>query len=303
MKFLPLFLFLFGTFTATAQTAPLDRQGHRGCRGLMPENTIPAMRKAQDLGVTTLEMDVLVSQDNQLMLSHDPFLNADFVLMPNGQPIAKTEEQQHRLYDLPYAEIRRYDVGSKLYAKFPRQQKLRTYKPLLTEVIDSAEAYARLKKLPAPHYNIETKTTPAGDGTLHPAPEPFVDLLLAVVRAKGIAGRVTVQSFDPRTLELVHKAEPTWRTALLVENLLGLDANLHRLSFRPSIYSPAYRLVTAALVAACHKNDIQVIAWTVNSAAAIEQLMQLRVDGIITDYPDLFITLPNHWPEHRRSRP
>lgn len=265
-----------------------DRQGHRGSRGLMPENTIPAMRKALDLGVTTLEMDVLVSQDNQLLLSHDPFMNADFVLTPEGQPIRKADEPKHRLYHLSYSTIRRYDVGSHGNAKFPRQQKLRTYKPLLTEVIDSAEAYARLKKLPAPRYNIETKTTPAGDGTLHPAPAQFVELLLAVVRAKGIASRVTIQSFDPRTLELVHRAEPTWRTALLVDNLQGLAANLQRLSFQPSIYSPHYKLVTPTLVDDCHKTGLQIIPWTVNTATDIERLTQLHVDGIITDYPDLF---------------
>jgi glycerophosphoryl diester phosphodiesterase len=280
---------LLATFVATAQSAAtFDRQGHRGCRGLMPENTIPAMRKAQDLGVTTLEMDVLVSQDQQLVLSHDPFMNADFVLTPAGQSITKADEPKHRLYSLPYATIRRYEVGSQGNAKFPRQQKLRTYKPLLTEVIDSAETYARLKKLPTPRYNIETKTTPTGDGTLHPAPAQFVELLLAVVRAKGIASRVTIQSFDPRTLELVHRAEPTWRTALLVDNLQGLAANLQRLSFQPTTYSPHYKLVTAALIEDCHKAGLQIIPWTVNSAADIERLTQLHVDGIITDYPDLF---------------
>lgn len=288
---LPLLVLLTSHF-ATAQSTTLDRQGHRGSRGLMPENTIPAMRKAQDLGVTTLEMDVLVSQDKQLLLSHDPYMNADFVLAPNGQPIQKADEQKHRLYALPYAEIRRYDVGSQGNPKFPRQQKLRTYKPLLAEVIDSAEAYARLKKLPAPRYNIETKTSPAGDGKLHPAPAEFVKLLLAVIKAKGIASRATIQSFDPRTLELVHQTDPTLHTALLVENLQSLTANLARLSFRPTIYSPNYKLVTAALVEACHKAGIQVIPWTVNSVADIERLRQLQVDGIITDYPDLFATLP-----------
>ena len=288
MKFLVLLLALLSASGARAQLASFDRQGHRGCRGLMPENTIPAMRKAQELGVTTLEMDLCISQDKQVLLSHDPFMNADFVLRPDGLPITKAEEKQLRLYALPYAETRRYDVGSKPYAKFPRQQKLRTYKPLLSEVIDSAEAYARLKKLPAPRYNLETKTTPAGDDVLHPVPEEFVQLLLAVVRTKGIESRVTIQSFDPRTLEVVHRLSPALATALLVENQQGLAKNLARLSFRPTIYSPAYLLVTPDLVAECHQQRIQVIPWTVNSADAMERLTKLRVDGIITDYPDLF---------------
>ncbi|GAB3589966.1 PI-PLC domain-containing protein [Hymenobacter daeguensis] len=275
---------------ALAQPRPLDIQGHRGCRGLMPENTIPAMRRALDLGVTTLEMDIAISQDQQVLLSHDPFMNAGFVYRPDGQPIAKSEEKSLRLYSLPYAEIRRYDVGSHGNPKFPKQQKQLTYKPLLAEVIDSAEAYARRRKRPAPFYNIETKTTPGGDGTNHPAPEEFVRLLLAVVNKKGIQSHVIIQSFDPRTLEIVHRTQPALRTALLVENADGLDKNLARLSFAPSIYSPAYQLVTAELVRACHQRNVLVIPWTVNTTAAAEQLIEQQVDGLISDYPDLMLT-------------
>ncbi|RPD45896.1 glycerophosphodiester phosphodiesterase [Hymenobacter sediminis] len=288
MKKLLLLAALLAPFLAAAQLPPLDVQGHRGSRGLMPENTIPAMRKALDLGVTTLEMDVAISQDRQVLLSHDPYLNADFVYRPDGQPLTPAEGKALRLYDLPYAEIRRYDVGSHGNPKFPRQQLLRTYKPLLAEVIDSVEAYARRKHLPLPHYNIETKTTAAGDNVLHPAPAEFVQLLLAVLTSKKVLERVTVQSFDPRTLEVVHRTLPTLATALLVDNQQGLTVNLQRLSFKPTIYSPAFRLVTAELVADCHRQHIRVIPWTVNSTADIRRLVQLQVDGIITDYPDLF---------------
>ncbi|TLM94180.1 glycerophosphodiester phosphodiesterase family protein [Hymenobacter jeollabukensis] len=282
-----LLLFLLPLLLTAAQSPPaFDLQGHRGCRGLLPENTVPAMRRALALGVTTLEMDIAISQDRQVLLSHDPYLNADFVLGPAGQPLTPAEGKALRLFDMPYADIRRYDVGSKPYAKFPRQQKLRTYKPLLAEVIDSAEAYARLKHLPAPRYNLETKTTPASDAVLHPAPEEFVRLLLAVVAAKGTLARTTIQSFDPRTLEVVHRLDPAVQTALLVENEGGLEANLRRLSFRPSIYSPQYRLVTPALVHACHQRGLRVIPWTVNTAAEAAQLRAQHVDGLITDYPD-----------------
>jgi glycerophosphoryl diester phosphodiesterase len=272
---------------AMAQQRPPDIQGHRGCRGLMPENTIPAMRRALGLGVTTLEMDIVISQDKQVLLSHDPYLNADFVYRPDGKPLTKEEGQALRLYSLPYAEIRRYDVGSHGNPKFPQQQKLSTYKPLLAEVIDSAEAYAQRQHRPAPFYNIETKTTPAGDDIYHPAPEKFVQLLLAVVTAKGVQSRVIIQSFDPRTLEIVHRTQPQLRTALLVENPDGLEKNLQRLSFSPTIYSPYYKLVTQDLVRASHQRGILVIPWTVNTAADAEQLLKQQVDGLITDYPNL----------------
>ncbi|MFD1874845.1 glycerophosphodiester phosphodiesterase family protein [Hymenobacter bucti] len=273
--------------SAATPPRPPDIQGHRGCRGLMPENTIPAMRRALDLGVTTLEMDIAISQDKQVLLSHDAYLNADFVYQPDGQPIAKADEKKLKLYGLPYADIRRYDVGSHGNPQFPRQQKLRTHKPLLAEVIDSAEAYATRTHRAAPFYNIETKTTPAGDGIDHPAPAEFVQLLLAVVTAKSIQSRVVIQSFDPRTLEVVHRTQPQLRTALLVANSDSLPVNLQRLSFRPTIYSPYYKLVTPELVRACHQRRILIIPWTVNTPAEAKHLLEQQVDGLITDYPDL----------------
>ena len=284
-----LFLSLLGTIGSTlAQQRPLDVEAHRGGRGLMPENTLPAMRNALRLGAQTLEMDIAISQDKQVLLSHDPYLNADFVYRPDGSPITKAEQKSLRLYAMPYADIRRYDVGGHGNPKFSRQQHLKTYKPLLAEVIDSAEAYARRQNRPLPYYNIETKVSPEGDGVLHPTPEEFVRLLLAVVLAKGIQDRVIIQSFDPRTLEVVHRTHPTLRTALLVENAWGLKKNLQRLSFVPTIYSPYYQLVTSALVQHCHQQNIQVIPWTVNTPEDAQRLVQAQVDGIITDYPDMF---------------
>jgi len=277
-----------GCGSAVAQShQPFDLQAHRGGRGLRPENTIPAMRHALALGATTLEMDVAISQDKRVLLSHDPYLNADFVYRPDGQLLTEEEGKALIIYGTPYAEIRRYDVGSHGNPKFPQQQKLLTYKPLLAEVIDSAEAYAKRTHRAAPFYNIETKTTPAGDGTYHPAPAEFVRLLLAVIAEKDIQKRVIIQSFDPRTLEIVHRTQPRLRTALLVDNPDGLEKNLGRLSFRPSIYSPAYKLVTPALVQACHWQHLQIIPWTVNDAAEARQLLAEQVDGLITDYPDL----------------
>ena len=283
-------LFFFCSLTVMAQTN-FDKQGHRGCRGLMPENTIPAMKKALDLGVTTLEMDIAISQDKKPLLSHDPYMSADFVLTPTGQSISKAEEKDYKIYGLPYAEIRKFDVGSKPHPKFPQQQKMYAYKPLLTDIIDSVETYAQAKNIPAPFYNIETKTTPEGDHIFHPAPAEFVDLLMGVIRDKGILERVTIQSFDPRTLEVVHQQFPMVKTALLVENKKSLEENLQRLSFKPSVYSPYFLLVTDNLVKECHARGLQIIPWTVNSQTAIAKLLQQKVDGIITDYPNLFETV------------
>jgi glycerophosphoryl diester phosphodiesterase len=267
-----------------------DKQGHRGARGLMPENTIAAMLRAMDLGVNTLEMDVVISKDGKVVLSHDPYFSSLISTRPDGKYISPSEERSHLLYAMNYEEIRRWDVGMKLHPLFPKQMKIPAVKPLLEELIDSVEAYSKAHKLPAVQYNIETKTSPSGDGTLHPAPGEFVRLLMDVITKKGTASRTIIQSFDERTIRIVHNDYPSVSTAFLVErNRPGtIQQQLDELGFTPRIYSPEYRLVTPELLKFCHGKGIRVIPWTVNDAAEIKRLRELGVDGVITDYPDLF---------------
>ena len=135
-----------------------DVQGHRGCRGLLPENTIPAFIKAIDLGVTTLEMDVVFIKDLQAIVSHEPFFNHEITTKPNGTFITEAEEKSLNIYTMNYDEVAKYDVGMKPHPRFTAQEKIKASKPLLSAVIDSAEAYTKKNNLPAIHYNIETKT-------------------------------------------------------------------------------------------------------------------------------------------------
>ena len=269
---------------------PLPRfgtEGHRGARGLMPENTIPAMRKAIDLGVTTLEMDTHITRDNQVVLAHDDYINPLFMLSPEGNEISKAEAENYALYQMNYEQVRKFDVGSKFHSGFPEQQKLKTYIPLLTEVIDSVQAYLKIKNKPQVFYNIETKSKPAGDNRLHPDPENFVKLLMAVIREKNITPWVIIQSFDPRTLQVLHRTYPQVRTSFLVQNNKTLTENLQELGFTPAVYSPNIKLVTAQLVKECHDRDLKIIPWTANTAEEIAHLKGLGVDGIISDYPNL----------------
>lgn len=266
-----------------------DKEGHRGCRGLMPENTIPAMKKAIDLGVNTLEMDVVITKDKQVVLSHDAYINHMFSLTPDGKEFTKEDEKNYFLYQMDYAEIRQFDVGSKGNPGFPRQQRMKTYKPLLRELIDSVEQYVKLKNTAMPRYNIETKSVEGHDGEWQPAPEEFVDLLVSVLSEKKISDRVVIQSFDKRTLQVLHKKYPDIKTAYLIgEDKLGLEGNLTALGFTPFIYSPYYKLVDAQLVQSCKEKGLKLIPWTPNTSTEIAQLKALGVDGIITDYPDLF---------------
>lgn len=268
----------------------IDKQGHRGCRGLMPENTIPAFLKAIDLGVNTLEMDVVFTQDNQAILSHEPFFNHEITTLPNGEFVLESNEKALNIYQMPYADVLKYDVGLKPHPRFPQQFKIAVRKPLLAQMIDTVEKYAKATKNPVPHYNIETKTMPETDGVFHPKPKEFVDLLVAIIFEKKIENRVIIQSFDIRTLQYLHQIHPEIKTALLVEDFDKKEfaQQLLDLGFIPTIYSPALELVTPGLVAACKAKKVKLIPWTVNDRETMERLVKMGVDGMISDYPNLF---------------
>jgi glycerophosphoryl diester phosphodiesterase len=267
-----------------------DVEGHRGSRGLMPENTIPAMYKAIDLGVTTLEMDVVITKDKKVVLSHEPFFSHEITTKPDGREVQQEEESSLNIYQMNYDQVKLFDVGTKKHPRFLRQEKIRASKPLLADLIDSVEWYCKQKELRVPEYNIETKSMPLTDGTFHPSPQEFVELVMGVAHSKGIQERMIIQSFDFRTLQYVHQHHPLIRTAMLVEDFdkRSLEQQLKDLGFTPTIYSPAYSLVNGPLIEKCHQLKMKVIPWTVNDKPTIEQLKEIGVDGIITDYPDLF---------------
>ncbi len=267
-----------------------DKEGHRGCRGLMPENTIPAMLKAVDLGATTLEMDICFTKDNEAIVSHDPFFSHEITTTPDGGFIKEKEEKQYNIYKMNYAEVKRYDVGMKPHPLFPDQQKIAVYKPRLADLIDSVERYISVKKSKKVLYNIETKTMPSTDNVFHPAPEAFVDMLMRVINEKGIADRVIIQSFDIRTLQYLHQKYPSIKTSLLAEadNKSSFRKQIKDLGFTPTIYSPELALVTDVLVKDCHSRKMKIIPWTVNDKSEIGRLRSLKVDGVISDYPNLF---------------
>lgn len=267
-----------------------DKQGHRGCRGLLPENTIPAMKKALDLGVTTLEMDAVITKEGEVVLSHEPFFNHEISTRPDGSLVTEKEEKSLNIYQMTYNEVRQFDVGLRPHPRFPRQQKMAVAKPRLREVIDSVKQYCAEKGLRFPQWNIETKSQPFTDGLYHPAPAAFVDKLVAVIHEKGIAEATIIQSFDFRTLTYLHQQYPAIKTAMLIEDYdkRTLEQQLEALGFVPTIYSPHYSLVSKPLVDQCHEKGMKLIPWTVNDIEGITKLRALGVDGIITDYPNLF---------------
>ncbi|HTD92799.1 MAG TPA: glycerophosphodiester phosphodiesterase [Chitinophagaceae bacterium] len=274
----------------TTMQSTFDKEGHRGCRGLMPENTIPAMQKAIDLNVTTLEMDAVITRDNKVVVSHDPFFNHDITTRPDGTFIDSKDEKSYNIFRMDYAEVKTFDVGLKPHPRFPRQEKVKAIKPLLADLIDSVKNYVSRKNRSLPDFNIETKSLPGTDGIFHPGPAEFVELLLGVIKEKNIMEHVIIQSFDFRTLQYLHLHYPSMRTAMLIEanDKRTMEEQVQALGFTPTIYSPAHELVSPSLVGRCHQLGIKIIPWTVDDKERMQALIGMKVDGIITDYPDLF---------------
>lgn len=289
-------LFLAGSITflnmsecqSTALRQAPDFQGHRGCRGLLPENSIPAMRKALELGVTTLEMDAVITRDRKVVLSHEPFLSHEICLDSLGKPIAKSEERKFNIYKMDFAELVHCDCGSKGHPRFPDQELMIVNKPLLEEVIREAESYARILKRGLPRYNIETKRQPDGDDLFHPDAEETARLMLEVIHAAGVEGRTTIQSFYPSTLHAIRTIDPGIEISLLEGENIDFKKVLATLNFKPDVYSCDYKLVTPELVRHCRANGIKVLPWTVNEVSDMQRLLDLGVDGLISDYPNRF---------------
>ncbi len=262
----------------------IDIQGHRGARGLAPENSIPAFILAADMGVKTLELDLVVSKDSQLVVSHEPFFSSDFCLDSDG--IAIPKDSIINMFQLTYEEIMRFDCGTIRNPGFPEQKRIPSFKPLLSDVIDSVESFTRNKGLEPLRYNIELKTTKETDTVFHPSPQAFSDLVYDLLKEKNLLDRVTIQSFDFRTLQYFNRTYPEVELVLLIENELDWTSNIDSLGFKPEVYSPYYRLLSQEKVRDIQNAGMKVIPWTVNDFFDINKVLAWQVDGIITDYPD-----------------
>jgi glycerophosphoryl diester phosphodiesterase len=292
----------------TAQAHAFDLQGHRGARGLAPENTLAGFETALRVGVTTLELDLAMTKDGVLVVSHDRRLNPDHTRGPDGPFLAR---EGLPIRSLAFAEVQRYDVGRLKpgtdYARsFPEQRPVDGARiPAL------AELFYLVKRLGADHvrFNIETKITPTS-GADTPEPETFAAALATALRDAGLTGRASIQSFDWRTLMAMKAIAPEIQRVCLTAEALtfdtikrgepgpspwlaGLDiddfgGSVPRLAQAAgcAVWSPLYRNAKPDEIAAAKGLGLKVIPWTVNERADMERLIPLGVDGIITDYPD-----------------
>ncbi len=264
----------------------IDWQGHRGARGLLPENTIPAFIKALEYPVTTLELDVAISKDKKVIVTHEPWFNHKISSHPDGKPILEEEEKSILLYEMTYEEIKKYDVGSRGNKRFPDQQPMKVSKPSLNDMVKAVDEYCEKTGRAKPNFDIEIKSEEAYYGKLTPHPDEYVQLVLEACQATGIENRCNLQSFDIDILEEINKQSPSMVVAYLIDNKDAPEDNLKKITFKPNIYSPYFKLLSKEVIKQMHEKNIKVIPWTVNEKEDMKKMLEIGVDGIITDYPN-----------------
>jgi glycerophosphoryl diester phosphodiesterase len=287
---------------AAGIAAAFDLQGHRGARGLAPENTLPGIERALEVGVTTLELDIVMTRDGVPVVGHDRRLNPALVRDADGRWL---DEPTPVVFELDLARLQRFDVGrlrpgTAYAAAYPQQQPVDgTRMPTLAQVFEHVAALGARDV----RFNLETKISPL-EPEASPEPEAFVRALFAVVDAHGVRGRVSLQSFDWRTLDAARRLAPdVTRVALTAstprfDNLAGarwtaglaLDAHgsVPKLvqAARAQVWSPFHGNLTRDLLAEARALGLTVTPWTVNEPADIERLLDWGVDGLISDHPE-----------------
>ena len=286
-KYLLLSLLVLAALSACDKKPQIDVQAHRGGAGLMPENTISAMKNALDLDVNTLEFDLQLSQDGQVVVSHDNYFHPRYATRPDGTLILEEDPREY-LYTMPYDSIVKYDVGLRPVDRWPGQVKVAEVKPLASDLIDFTESYA---KKPV-NYNIEIKSWPGeGEGTLWPEYHVFCDTCIPLLLSKNLGKRLIVQCFDSRALNYMHEQWPNLTLSYLTEDYDGGDIEklLENLTFTPQWWSPESSVVTPENVAWCHAHGIGVVPWTVDDPVEMRRLVDCGVEAIISNYPDILI--------------
>ncbi len=265
----------------------VDWQGHRGARGVYPENTWAAFQYAIDQNMTTLEMDVVITQDEKVVVSHEPFLNHQICKDTAGNAIAESEEKDWNIYQMTYDELQKCDCGSIQNPNFPDQKTVSGPKPLLIDIINKVKIYCDEQGKSLPLMNVEIKYEEDMKGIYHPDIETFNSLVYNVLSNEYPQDKWNIQSFDFNVLKQFRKDYPKVPLAALVYESGDWKNQFSRLGFPPEIYSPYYILVTHEMVEELHEKGVKVIPWTVNDEKEIERLLKIGVDGIITDYPQL----------------
>lgn len=275
----------------------VDVQAHRGGMGLLPANTLASMKNAVDLNVNTLEMDIVVTKDKKVILSHDKFFTEE-TTRPDGSHVKKEDPREY-IWKMTYEEIAKYDVGMRQFPNFPEQKCVPATKPLLSDVLSFIEKYAEEKGMAPMKYNIEIKADPNWNGGIEgvdwPVYNEMVDICVEVLQSFNLDERLIVQTFDERALAYMHEKYPELHLAYLVggdevrwlENKeMDFDTILGNIGFVPEWFSPASVFVTKSNVEEAHRRGMKVVTWTVDNKDEMVKMIDAGVDAIISNYPD-----------------
>lgn len=270
----------------------VDVQAHRGGAGLMPENTVAAMKHALDMGVNTLELDLQVSADGQVVVSHDAYMHSRYSTRPDGSEI-KPEDPKEYIYTMPYDSVARYDTGIRESAVWPGKACIPAHKPLADELIGFTEEYARENGMTLPRYNIEIKSkTGKTEGKNWPEYHEFVDRCMEVLLSKNLGNRLVVQCFDVRALNYMHEKYPDVVLSYLVgEKDVDFEEYMSKLDFTPDWLSPHYSNTDAGLCRKAWDRGMKIVPWTADDPEDIKRLVDLKVDAIISNYPDRLLEI------------
>ena len=293
-----------------ASSNTIDYQGHRGCRGLLPENSIPAFLHALEFpAVRTLEMDVVITGDQQVIISHEPWLSEEICslpasdelgfILPQVQAVPYPGEPLDSLVSilaLDLVQIQKIDCGTKDHPRFPEQHSLATHKPSLAQLLTALEQHkaalsaTEQERIDQLFFNIELKYTPEWEAAgLVPDIATFCELVLEAIQPLMQAEmRVSLQCFHPPLLAHFRQLAPEVPLVYLDEfpQEGSLEEKFAALGFVPEVYSPYFEPLTPAEVQKSQELGAKVIPWTVNETAQMQQLVEWGVDGIITDYPN-----------------
>lgn len=253
--------------------AKIEVHGHRGARAMMPENSLPAFEYAIGLGVDVLELDVAVTKDDVLVVSHDPEMSAVHCVGPEGSP--------RLIREMTYAQVQLWDCGAKANPEFPHQ------KAIPGTRVPSLDSVFALSKKGKFQFNVETKIFPHRP-SVTPEPERFAELMLAAIRKHHLEQRVIVQSFDFRTLKAMKRLAPEIRLSALLA-FAPQDFVASAREAGATIVSPQFKLVTPEKVRVAHEAGLQVVPWTANTPADWEKLVAAGSDAIISDDPAALI--------------
>jgi glycerophosphoryl diester phosphodiesterase len=292
----------------------VDVQAHRGGMGLLPANTLESMKNAVDLGVNTLEMDIVITKDKRAILSHDKFFNLE-TTRPDGTHVQKEDPREY-LWHMTYDEIRKYDVGMRQLPNFPEQKTMPAIKPLLSDVLTFIENYTEEKGMAPMKYNIEIKCDPNWNGGIEgqdwPVYNEMVDIFLGVLLPFNLGERLIVQTFDERALAYMNEKYPELHLAYLVggdevrwkENKeMDFDAILANIGFVPEWFSPASVFVSQPCVDEAHRRGMKVVTWTVDNKDEMVRMIDAGVDAIISNYPDRLLEVVKQYENPSPEKP